>query len=74
LTDGNPASFNGVGVLDAKQLHCDHGPSDDTIWLLNADNGTVLDTLVIHVTAIPEPMTIMLLGLGGLMLRKRRAL
>ncbi len=35
-------------------------------------DGTVLHTLIIH--QIPEPATIVLLGLGGLLLRKRRKL
>ncbi len=71
LTDGNPASFNGVGVLDAKQLHVVDPLvlPDDVIYLLNGDTGEVYDTLIIH--QIPEPMTIMLLGLGGLLLRRR---
>ena len=70
LTDGNPGTFNGVGVLDAKELHCDFGPSEDVIWLLDAETGDPLDTLLIH--QLPEPMTIMLLGLGGLLLRRRK--
>jgi len=70
LTDGNPASRQGVGVLDAKELHCESMPSDDVIYLINMDDGTILDTIVIH--QMPEPATIALLGLGGLLLRRRR--
>jgi hypothetical protein len=70
LTDGAPASRQGVGVLDAKELQCDFGPSEDVIYLFDADDGTLLDTLIIH--QVPEPVTIALLGLGGLLLRRRR--
>ena len=70
LTDGNPATLQGVGILDAKELHCDFGPSEDTIILLNMTSGVIEDTLLIH--QLPEPMTIMLLGLGGLLLRRRK--
>jgi hypothetical protein len=73
LTDGNPATFQGAGVLDAKQLHCDGPESYDTLYLVNADDGIVLDTLIIHqMSNVPEPMTLMLLGLGGLLLRRRK--
>jgi hypothetical protein len=64
-----------VGVLfDFKEFHCTNGdpPNDVVITLLNANDYpfTVLDRLVIH--QIPEPMTIALLGLGGLFLRRRK--
>jgi len=72
LTDGNPVGFNGVGVLDAKELHCVGPESDDVIYLVDASDGSILDTLVIHQTGIPEPMTITLLALGGLLLRRRK--
>jgi hypothetical protein len=68
LSDGNPATFNGIGVLDAKQLHCDKAVSDDVVILYD-DSFNVLDTLIIH--QVPEPMTMCLLGLGGLFLRRR---
>ena len=70
LTDGNPATFQGIGVLDAKELHCDHGPSEDIIYLIDLNTGAVEDTLLIH--QVPEPMTVLLLGLGGLLLRRRK--
>ena len=70
LTDGNPASMQGIGVLDAKELHCDFGPSEDLIVLIDATTGAIIDQVLIH--QLPEPMTIMLLGLGGLLLRRRK--
>jgi hypothetical protein len=35
-------------------------------------DGTVVHTLMIHQVGIPEPATIALLGLGGLLLRRRK--
>jgi hypothetical protein len=37
---------------------------------MNATTGVIEDTLTIH--QIPEPTTIALLGLGGLLLRRRK--
>jgi len=58
-------------LLDEKLLHCED-LGDVTISILNADTGEyeVYDQLVIH--QIPEPMTVALLGLGGLFLIRRR--
>jgi len=69
LTDGNPEHFQGIGVLDAKELHCIGPTSEDTIWLVDSAGGVVLDKLVIH--QVSEPMTVMLLGPCGLLLRRR---
>ncbi len=46
------------------------GIDDILIELYDQSGVTVIDSLVIHQT--PEPMTIALLGLGGLLLRRRR--
>jgi hypothetical protein len=69
LTDGAPDTFNNIGVLDAKELHSSLKDSTETIWLLDQAM-TILDTVTIH--QIPEPMTMVLLGLGGLLLRRRK--
>jgi hypothetical protein len=50
-------------------FHCD-GPGDVTVAIVDED-GQVLDTQVIH--QIPEPITVVFLGLGGLFLRRRIA-
>jgi hypothetical protein len=68
LTNGQPDAFNGIGVLDTKQLHCEYGPSIDTIYMFDGGTGNILDTMTIN--QVPEPMTITLLGLGGLFLRR----
>ena len=59
----------GVGVLVDYGFECT-GLGDVVIYLLADDLSTVLDTITIH--QIPEPMTIALLGLGGLFLLRRR--
>jgi hypothetical protein len=70
LTDARPDTFNGIGVLDAKELHCE-GPSwDNVVMLWDGSTGDLLDTIIIH--QVPEPATIALLGLGGLFLRRRK--
>lgn len=56
-------------LVNEIDFHCD-GPGDVTIALVN-DDGLVVDSQVIH--QVPEPMTIALLGLGGLFLRRRIA-
>jgi len=55
-------------LIDLITLHCE-GPGDVLISLVGSTDG-VLDTQIIH--QIPEPMTIALLGLGGLFLRRRK--
>ena len=59
----------GPGVFGDVQFHCD-GPGDVTILLLDEDQNEV-DALTIH-QVIPEPATIALLCLGGLLLRKKK--
>jgi len=68
MSDGNPTHFQGIGVLDAKEFHCD-AMGDVVIDLLN-DGMEIIDSIVIH--QIPEPATIALLGLGGLLLKRRK--
>jgi len=62
------AGLTGMLMSDVN-FHCD-GPGDVTFALVN-DDGEVLDIQVIH--QVPEPMTIILLGLGGLFLKRRIA-
>ncbi len=60
-----------VGTLvDNIIFHCEV-PGDVTLTLVgDYENGIeVLDTQIIH--QLPEPMTMCLLGLGGLFLRRR---
>ena len=72
-------------VMDGLIFHCEE-PTDVTIYLyagvggldyypdgLGAEDiqeGTLLDYIIVH--QIPEPMTIALLSLGGLFLRRRK--
>ena len=70
LTNPDPTAYNLIGVLDAKELHCNYDedyPVEIVLW----DASFVeLDRIQIH--QIPEPMTLALLGLGGLLLRRRK--
>jgi hypothetical protein len=69
-------------LVDEIVFHCDAAPGDVLLTLMNYseyedEDGniipviTLLDTQIIH-QIIPEPMTLGLLGLGGLFLRRRR--
>jgi hypothetical protein len=60
--------YQGLAATDVV-FHCD-GEGDVTLYLVDND-GEVADSQVIH--QIPEPMTIALLGLGGLLLRRKTA-
>jgi len=67
-----PAPLNGT-LVDGIIFHCE-GPGDVVLSLISVDEVgavTVFDTQVVH--QIPEPVTIALLGLGGLLLRRRMA-
>jgi len=64
----------GTALVNYIDFHCD-GPGDVLIKLvlINNADGTIItveDELIIH--QIPEPMTMSLLGLGGLALIRRR--
>ncbi len=65
------AALSGL-LVDLIDFHCE-APGDAVIELYSSpDVGvwTLEDTAVIH--QIPEPMTMVLLGLGGLLLRRRK--
>jgi len=76
ISFGSATSIPADGLLvDGILFHCD-APGDVTLSLvmISGDAGSevidVFDTVVIH--QIPEPMTMGLLGLGGLFLRRRK--
>lgn len=56
-------------VVDAIDFECT-GMGDATIWLLDGDTLELLDWQDIH--QIPEPLTVALLGFGGLLLCRKR--
>ena len=75
MTTSAPPSMLGK-LVDEIILHCE-GPGEVLLTLANIyDDGmgtvtiTVSDTQLIH--QIPEPITVALLGLGGLFLRRRK--
>ena len=62
----------GATIYDGILFHCE-GPGDVTIhllWTVDFMTGVVIDSVTIH--QMPEPATIALLGLGGLLLRRRK--
>jgi hypothetical protein len=65
---------NSTILLDDVVFHCTDWDPDEgmtTVWLLNVDMPTeVYSSQQIH--QLPEPMTVALLGLGGLFLLRRR--
>jgi hypothetical protein len=70
---GSPGETAPPGVyFDDFIFHCE-AVGDATIQLWTTPDGvtmTLQDTLIIH--QVPEPMTITLLGLGGLLMLRRR--
>jgi len=58
------------GLWFTVDLTCMSAGVDVFVLLIHSDSLTVLDTLTIH--QIPEPMTLALLGLGGLFVLRRR--
>jgi hypothetical protein len=61
-----------IGVMGQLELHCE-GLGDVYVEVWDArDLSGPMDTLTIHQVPVPEPITIALLGLGGLFLRRRK--
>lgn len=67
ITDGTPTA-QPDGDLMYVEFHCT-GLGDVTVNLLDFSFGEVLS---VTIQQVPEPMTLSLLGLGGLLLRRRR--
>jgi len=70
LVDGTaePPPLSGT-LVDEIELHC-IGFGDVLLSLVKADLSENYDTQIIH--QIPEPASMLLLGLGGLLLRRRK--
>jgi hypothetical protein len=73
IADNQNKAFILGGEQFEYMFHCRTAPSDAVIYLYDAavgEGAVVLDTIIVH--QIPEPATIALLGLGGLLLRRRK--
>ena len=67
--DAVPAPGSWVnGILFDVLFHCT-GEGDVSLNLYDPGGNNVIDSILVH--QIPEPMTMLLLGLGGLFLRKK---
>ncbi len=73
LADGTipPAPLAGT-LVDGIDFHCE-GPGEVVLSLISVDELGAITTFDTQVFPIPEPVTIALLGLGGLLLRRRMA-
>ena len=71
---GETTTFDGL-IYDEILFHCEALTGDTVISLYSSSNSgpgtwSLDDQVIIH--QIPEPMTMVLLGLGGLLLRRRK--
>jgi len=84
LPNGEDGVWGGIAIMNAPVdadtviydgiiLHCSGGAGEQRILLYLTDlmgTNMVVDEVIIH--QVPEPMTVALLGLGGLFLLRRR--
>jgi hypothetical protein len=46
-------------------------PNSETIWFALQDSGADVDYIIVDTICAPEPATLLILGLGGLLIRKK---
>ena len=76
VTELVPITISPIGTTGWSTFHAEWkiipNPDFEQIHLYFVDSGAAVDEIYVWTECVPEPTTIMLLSLGGLLLRKRK--